>query len=81
MLVYVLNKNGKPLMPCKAVKARILLKQEKAKAVRKEPFTIQLLYGSSGYKQDITLGVDAGAKISDFQPAQRKGNYTRQMLN
>ncbi|MBQ3586103.1 MAG: RRXRR domain-containing protein, partial [Synergistaceae bacterium] len=62
MLVYVLNKNEKTLMPCKAVKARILLKQGKAKVIRKEPFTIQILYGSSGYKQYITLGVDAGAK-------------------
>lgn len=62
MLVYVLNKNGNPSMPCKAVKARILLKQGKAKVVRREPFTIQLLYGSSGYKQPVTLGVDAGSK-------------------
>lgn len=62
MLVYVLNKYGKPLMPCKPQKARKLLKQNKAKVVRTEPFTIQLLYGSSGYKQDITLGVDAGSK-------------------
>ena len=72
MLVYVLNKNGKPLMPCTAVKARILLKQEKAKAVRKEPFTIQLLYGSSGYKQDITLGVDAGAKHIGLSASTKK---------
>ncbi|ABX31780.1 HNH endonuclease [Petrotoga mobilis SJ95] len=62
MLVYVLNKYGKPLMPCKPSKARKLLKEGKAKVVRKEPFTIQLLYGSSGYKQPITLGVDAGSK-------------------
>ena len=62
MLAYVLNHNGKPLMPCQAVNARILLKQRKAKVVRREPFTIQLLYSSSGYKQTITLGVDAGAK-------------------
>jgi len=60
--VYVLNKHGKPLMPCKPSKARKLLKEEKAKVVKKEPFTIQLLYGSSGYKQPITLGVDAGSK-------------------
>ena len=72
MLVYVLNQNGKPLMPCTAVKARILLKQEKAKAVRKEPFTIQLLYGSSGYKQDITLGVDAGAKHIGLSASTKK---------
>lgn len=63
MLVYVLNKHGKPLMPCKPSKARKLLKQNKAKVVSREPFTIQLLYGSSGYKQDITLGVDAGSKM------------------
>ena len=62
-LVYVLNRNKKPLMPCKPAKARKLLKNKKAKVVNREPFTIQLLYGSSGYKQDISLGVDAGSKF------------------
>ena len=62
MVVYVINKHGKPLMPCKPRKARILLKQGKAKVINREPFTIQLLYGSSGYKQLISLGVDAGSK-------------------
>ena len=62
MLVYVLNKHGKPLMPCKPQRARKLLKAWKAKVVKLEPFTIQLIYGSSGYTQDITLGVDAGSK-------------------
>ena len=61
MLAYVLNKHGKPLMPCSAAKARRLLRDEKAKVVRREPFTIQLLYGSSGYRQPVTLGVDAGS--------------------
>ena len=63
MLVYVLNQNGEPLMPCKPSKARKLLKQSKAKVVKLEPFTLQLLHGSSGYKQEITLGVDAGSKM------------------
>ena len=62
MFVYVINKNGKPLMPCQPRKARILLRNGKAKVVRREPFTIQLLYGSSGYKQDVSLGIDAGSK-------------------
>lgn len=62
MLVYVLNQHGEPLMPCKPQKARKLLKQEKAKVVKRTPFTIQLKYGSSGYKQAISLGVDAGTK-------------------
>ena len=62
MLVYVLNKHGEPLMPCTPRKARILLKQGKAKVVKRTPFTIQLLYGSSGYKQPVNLGIDAGSK-------------------
>ena len=62
MLVYVLNKHGEPLMPCKPRKARILLKENKVKVVNQTPFTIQLLYGSSGYKQSVNLGVDAGSK-------------------
>lgn len=49
-------------MPCSARKARLLLKTGKAKVICREPFTIQLKFGSSGYKQPITLGVDAGAK-------------------
>lgn len=60
MLVYVLNKHGKPLMPCRPKKARILLKEGKAKVINHRPFTIQLLYGSFGYKQTVRLGVDAG---------------------
>ena len=49
-------------MPCKPQKARKLLRNCKAKVIRREPFTIQLLYGSSGYRQHVTLGVDAGSK-------------------
>lgn len=60
MLVFVLNKHGNPLMPCSSVKARLLLKYGKAKVVKRTPFAIQMLYGSSGYKQSITLGVDSG---------------------
>ncbi len=62
MLIYVLNKDGKPLMPCSPAKARILLKQGKANVVKRTPFTIQLLYGSSSYTQPVTLGVDSGYK-------------------
>ncbi len=62
MVVYVLNKHGKPLMPCSPCKARHLLKDGKAKVKRTEPFTIQLLCWSTGYKQNITLGIDAGSK-------------------
>lgn len=49
-------------MPCSARKARLLLKQNKAKVIQRTPFTIQLIHGSTGYKQEITLGIDAGSK-------------------
>ena len=62
MLVFVLNKHGEPLMPCKPRKARILLKEGKAKVVQRKPFTIQLKYGSWGTKQEVKLGIDPGAK-------------------
>lgn len=72
MLVYILNKQGNPLMPCKPSKARKLLKQNKAKVIKSEPFTIQLLYGSSGYKQEINLGVDAGSKFIGLSATSSK---------
>ena len=62
-MVYILNKHGKPLMPCSQRKARILLKEKKAMVVKRTPFTLKLLYGCSGYKQEITLGIDAGSKV------------------
>lgn len=61
-MVYVLNIEGKPLMPCKEAKARKLLKENKAKIYKKEPFTIQLLFICENQTQDITLGVDTGSR-------------------
>jgi hypothetical protein len=72
MFVYVLNQHGEPLMPCSPRKARLLLKQQKAKVVKRTPFTIQLLFGSSGYKQPISLGVDAGTKHVGFSATTEK---------
>lgn len=72
MLVYVLSKNNIPLMPCSPRKARILLKEGKATVVKRTPFTIKLKYGSSGYKQEITLGVDAGSKVIGLSATTEK---------
>ncbi len=61
-MVYVLNKQGSPLMPCKEAKARKLLKQNKAIVAKYEPFTIQLTFECENQTQEISLGVDAGSK-------------------
>lgn len=63
MLVYVQNKDGKPLMPTsRCGKVRRLLKTGKAIVVEQIPFTIRLCYDTTDYVQPIALGVDAGTK-------------------
>lgn len=60
-MVYVISKNGEPLMPTKRhAKVRILLKQKKARVVTLKPFTIQLLYDTTTYTQCIVAGYDPG---------------------
>ena len=49
-------------MPCTQRKARILLKQKKAKIIGYKPFTIQLTYATGEAKQEIHVGIDEGAR-------------------
>jgi hypothetical protein len=59
--VYVLNKDGKPLMPTtRGGHVRHLLKEQKARVVRTKPFTIQLLYETKDAVQPLYLGIDPG---------------------
>lgn len=61
-MVYVLSKDGQPLMPIRRHgKARRLLKENRAKVVRREPFTIQLLFKTGENVSNLTLGVDTGS--------------------
>lgn len=64
MFVYVLDKNGQPLMPTSRFgKVRRLLRDRKAKVVKSCPFTIRLLYEpETKIVQDVVLGVDTGSK-------------------
>ncbi|MBI1925544.1 HNH endonuclease [Candidatus Poribacteria bacterium] len=66
MLVYVRNKNGNPLMPCKPAKARKLLRDGKAKVVNRCPFTIQLLWDGEENVQPVTVGIDKGSHITGW---------------
>ena len=64
MFVYVLDKNGQPLMPTSRFgKVRRMLRDKKAKVVKSCPFTIRLLYEpKTKVVQEIVLGVDTGSK-------------------
>ena len=61
MRVLIKSMRNQPLMPCKPQKARMLLKQNKAKIISYKPFTIQLLYPTGESIQEIHIGIDEGA--------------------
>lgn len=60
--MYVINKNGNPLMPCKPAKAKHLLKAGKAKVIKRTPFTIKLLWDCEENTQEVVAGMDTGSK-------------------
>lgn len=64
MFVYVLDIDGRPLMPTQRFgKVYRMLRDGKAKVVRREPFTIKLLYEpETKIVQEVVLGIDSGSK-------------------
>jgi RRXRR protein/HNH endonuclease len=64
--VYVISKEGNPLMPCSPCKAKKLLKAQKAKVIQLYPFAIQLAFEVENEVQEITLGVDTGFRNIGF---------------
>lgn len=72
-MIYVLSIDGKALMPTSNAKARILLKEKKAKVKELKPFTIQLIYKTeTEYIQPITLGIDSGYNNIGFSAVTEK---------
>ena len=64
MFVYVISKDGQPLMPTSRFgKVRRLLRGKKAKVISRCPFTIKLLYEpKTEIIQEVVLGQDTGSK-------------------
>lgn len=67
-IVFILDKDGNPLMPSTNLgKIKWLLKRKEAKIIHHEPFfTIQLLKESKTFTKDCSLGVDCGFKFIGF---------------
>ena len=71
-IVYVLNLRGEPLMPCRQQKSRKLLKEGRAKVVKRAPFTIQLCAPTGETKQSVVLGIDTGFGNIGFSAVSEK---------
>lgn len=78
--VFVLDKDGNPLMPTKRFKkVRELRKQGLAKVVSYDPFTIKMLYDVGTETQDLIMGIDSGTSYigASVVKNRRKGNSFR----
>jgi 5-methylcytosine-specific restriction endonuclease McrA len=63
--VFVLSKDGSPLMPCHAARARELLTKGKAVVERRYPFVIRLKHNPNEPKtQPAAIKLDPGAKTT-----------------
>jgi hypothetical protein len=60
--VFVVDIDGKPLLPTHPARARQLLIDGKAKPYQMLPFTIQLTRRVENAVRDLTVGIDDGAK-------------------
>jgi 5-methylcytosine-specific restriction endonuclease McrA len=61
-IVFVVDKNRQPLMPCHPARARKLLTAGKAAVLRRFPFTIRLLERAGGAVQPVQFKIDPGSK-------------------
>lgn len=62
MPVFVIDKEGTPLLPTCEARARILLRKDRAEVYSVEPFTIQLKYKVDKPVGEFKVGIDDGAK-------------------
>jgi hypothetical protein len=76
--VFVLNKNGIPLMLTKSGKARRLLKLGHAKVIITRPFVIKMLVQTSEYKQPLSLfniHKITNPDVNNYQLGRQMGFY------
>jgi 5-methylcytosine-specific restriction endonuclease McrA len=64
MRAFVLDKDKKPIMPCHCARARMLLRDDKAKIYLRYPFTIILTYDMDADLQPLEAKIDPGSKVS-----------------
>lgn len=75
VMVYILNKKGKPLMPTtRCGHVRKLLDAKKAVVVKTNPFTIRLKYDTPDGVKDVFAGIDTGRENIGSGASDKEGN-------
>lgn len=66
MAVFVLDKSGKPLMPCSEKRARLLLARGRARVHRQMPFVIRLIdrKQADSQVQRLVIKIDPGSQFT-----------------
>lgn len=63
MKIYVIGLNGIGLAPTMPRKARLLLKNGRARIAFRQPFTIQLTYKTGcAHPKEMVIGIDTGSQ-------------------
>lgn len=73
LMIFVLNKNKKPLSPCTSARARWLLKNKQAVVHKMKPFTIRLkVLVENPEVKDYILKIDPGSKTTGLAVVEDK---------
>jgi len=81
--VFVLDRYGKPLMPCPEKRARLLLQRGRARVVRVQPFVIRLLDRTveESETQQLLVKIDPGSKASGIAVARTEDDGTHAVVS
>lgn len=77
MAVFVLDKTGKPLMPCSEKRARLILSRGRARIHRRMPFVIRLVdrCQSECDLQPVAIKIDPGSKFTGMALVRQDDNH------
>lgn len=77
MAVYVVDKQGHPLMPCSEKRARLLLERGRARVHRRMPFVIRLTDRklSDSNLQSLVLKVDPGSRFTGLSLVRQQARH------
>jgi len=80
MAVFVLDKQKRPLMPCREKRARLLLARGRAVVHKRYPFTIRLKDRVGGETQPLRLSIDPGSKTTGLALMREPDSQQRHVL-